>query len=110
MTNSFVWNRNLKSNSVNITKRVVTALGVLAIAVAVPLVAVASVEGSLYAVQTKLVGTILPLAAICGLVVAGFSFVAGHANARQHLTLAIMGAIIGFGAESIVSMIRSLIS
>jgi type IV secretory pathway VirB2 component (pilin) len=81
----------------------------VALTVAVPAVAFGSVESSLIAVQTKLVGTILPLAAICGLVVAGFSFVAGHPNARAHLSLAIMGAIIGFGAESIVALIRSLI-
>ncbi|MDR3608453.1 MAG: TrbC/VirB2 family protein [Oligoflexia bacterium] len=109
MTNLFVWNQNPRCTA-NTTKRILTTVAVTALSLAVPITAAASVEGSLYAVQTKLVGTILPLAAICGLVVAGFSFVAGHANARQHLTLAIMGAIIGFGAESIVSMIRSLIS
>ena len=74
-----------------------------------PILAFASVESSLQAVQSKLVGTLLPLAAICGLVVAGFSFVMGHANARQHLVYAIAGAIIGFGAESIISLIRGLI-
>ena len=74
-----------------------------------PNFAFASVEGSLSAVQAKLVGTILPLAAICGLVMAGFSFVLGHQNARNHLVLAIIGAIVGFGAESIVALIRSLI-
>ena len=74
-----------------------------------PILAFGSVESSLAAVQAKLVGTLLPLAAICGLVVAGFSFVMGHANARQHLIYAICGAIIGFGAESIIAMIRGLI-
>ncbi len=74
-----------------------------------PVWAFASVESSLQAVQSKLVGTLLPLAAICGLVVAGFSFVMGHANARQHLVYAVSGAIIGFGAESIISLIRGLI-
>jgi type IV secretory pathway VirB2 component (pilin) len=74
-----------------------------------PGVAFASVESSLQAVQDKLVGTLLPLAAMCGMVVAGLSFVAGHPNARQHLIYAIVGAIVGFGAESIVSLIRSLI-
>ena len=72
-------------------------------------VAHASVESSLTAVQEKLVGTLLPLAAMCGLVIAGLSFVAGHANARQHLFYAIIGAIVGFGSESIVSFIRNLI-
>jgi hypothetical protein len=71
--------------------------------------AFASVEGSLAAVQDKLVGTILPLAAVCGLGFAGLSFVAGHPNARQHLFYGILGAVVGFGAESIVSFIRNII-
>lgn len=78
-------------------------------AVFFPALAHASVESSLAAVQEKLVGTILPLAAICGLVFAGLSFVSGNINARQHLIYAIMGAVVGFGAESIVSFIRNLI-
>ena len=68
-----------------------------------------SVESSLQAVQSKLVDTLLPLAAICGLVVAGFSFTMGHANARQHLFYAVIGAIVGFGAESIIALVRGLI-
>ncbi len=74
-----------------------------------PQFALGSVESSLQAVQDKLVGTLLPLGAMCGLAVAGLSFVAGHPNARQHLFYAVVGAIVGFGAESIVSLIRSLI-
>jgi type IV secretory pathway VirB2 component (pilin) len=74
-----------------------------------PVIAFGSVESSLAAVQEKLVGTLLPLAAMCGLVVAGLSFVAGHPNARSHLVYAIIGAIVGFGSESIVSFIRGLI-
>jgi type IV secretory pathway VirB2 component (pilin) len=68
-----------------------------------------SVESSLMAVQTKLIGTILPLVAILGLVFAGLSFVAGSPNARSHLILAMIGAAIGFGAPSIVSWIQGLI-
>jgi type IV secretory pathway VirB2 component (pilin) len=74
-----------------------------------PILANASVESSLMAVQNRLIGTILPLAAILGLVFAGLSFVAGSQNARSHLMLAIMGAVIGFGAPSIVSWIQGLI-
>ena len=76
---------------------------------AFPMLGLCSVESSLAAVQSKLIGTILPLAAIIGLVFAGLSFVAGSANARSHLVLAIIGAAIGFGAPSIVSWIQSLI-
>lgn len=81
----------------------------LIIFIAAPMIACASVESSLAAVQDKLVGTLLPLAAMCGLVFAGLSFVAGQPNARTHLIYAIFGAAIGFGAESIISLVRSLI-
>jgi type IV secretory pathway VirB2 component (pilin) len=69
-----------------------------------------SVESSLMAVQSKLITTILPLAAILGLVFAGLSFVAGSPNARNHLVLAIIGAAIGFGAPSIVQFIQQLVN
>lgn len=68
-----------------------------------------SVEGSLKAIQGTLISKILPLAAVLGLVVAALSFVAGSPNARQHLTLAMMGAAIGFGAPSIVKFIQTLV-
>lgn len=98
------------SNSTSRAARIKTIMLVVKFAlIFAPTIAFCSVESSLMAVQNKLVGTLLPLAAMCGLVVAGLSFVAGSPNARRHLTLAIIGAIIGFGAESIVSLIRSLI-
>ncbi len=75
-----------------------------------PELGVASVESTLSNIQDKLVSTILPLAAILGLVFAGFSFVMGSPSARTHLILAIIGAFIGFGAQSIVSLIRSLVN
>ena len=74
-----------------------------------PTLVFASVESTLSAVQGRLIGTILPLAAILGLVFAGLSFVAGSANARSHLILAMVGAAVGFGAPSIVSFIQSLV-
>lgn len=93
----------------NINQRQMINVLSLIVLIAAPAIAFGSVESSLAAVQEKLVGTILPLGAMCGLVVAGLSFVAGHANAKAHLMYAIMGAIVGFGAESIVSLIRSLV-
>ena len=72
-------------------------------------VAYGSVESTLGAMQAKLIGVILPLAAILGLIVAGLSFVMGSPNARQHLVLAIIGAIVGFGAPSIVAFIRGVV-
>jgi type IV secretory pathway VirB2 component (pilin) len=76
----------------------------------IPQIGYASVEGSLLAIQNKVVNVILPLAAVLGLVYAGFSFVSGSPNARSHLMLAIIGACIGFGAQSIVAFIRSLVN
>ena len=79
------------------------------VGICIPILVSASVESSLQAVHSKLVGTLLPLFAICGLIFAGFSFVMGHANARQHLIYAIIGAGVGFGAESIVALVRGVI-
>ena len=71
--------------------------------------ALASVESSLSAIQSTLITTILPLVAIVGLVIAGLSFSMGNPNARQHLFLTIVGAVVGFGAQSIVEFIQGLI-
>ena len=87
----------------------IISIATLFFVIAFPMVGFCSVESSLMAVQSKLIGTILPLAAIIGLVFAGLSFVAGSPNARNHLVLAIIGAAIGFGAPSIVGWIQSLV-
>lgn len=73
-------------------------------------VALGSVEGSLMAIQTKLINVILPLVGILGLVFAAFSFFLGNQNARAHLMLAMMGAVIGFGAPSIIAFIRGMVN
>ncbi len=108
MTNSKNLNEN-QSGQKN-TKLTGVATMTALMLIFAPLISQASVESSLIAVQSKLVGTILPLAAICGLVFAGFSFVMGHMNARQHLVCAIIGAVVGFGAESIISLVRALVN
>lgn len=74
-----------------------------------PSIGYCSVESTLGAIQGKLITTILPLAAILGLVFAGLSFVMGSPNARGHFVLAIIGAVIGFGAPSIVQFIQGLV-
>jgi hypothetical protein len=76
---------------------------------AVPELGMASVESTLAALQTKLISTVLPLAAILGLVVAGLSFVAGSPNAKSHFFLALIGAIVGFGAPSLIAFIRGVV-
>lgn len=85
-------------------------LSIFALAILlVPAVGYCSVESTLQGIQNKLVGTIMPLAATLGLIVSAFSFFTGNPNARVHLYLAIFGAVIGFGAESIVAFIRGLV-
>lgn len=74
-----------------------------------PVESMASVESSLEAIQHKLINTVLPLAGIVGLAIAGISFVLGHENARGKLILAVIGAIVGFGAPSIISFIQGLV-
>jgi len=82
----------------------------LGVGLLLPELGFCSVEGSLAAIQMKLITVILPLAAILGLVIAGLSFVAGSPNARGHLMLAIIGAVIGFGAPSIIAFIRGVVN
>ena len=74
-----------------------------------PDVALCSVESTMTMMQTRLITTILPLAAILGLVFAGLSFVMGSPSARTHLVLAIFGAVIGFAAPSLIAFIRELV-
>lgn len=83
---------------------------IIGIAAFFPIVGFCTVESSLAAIQSKLTDTFLPLAAILGILFAAFSFVSGSPNARMHMWLAIFGCAIGFGASSIVSLIRSLIN
>lgn len=91
-------------------KLLLMALITMGIGIAMPELASASVESTLMNIQDKLISTILPLVSILGLVFAGFSFVMGSPQARTHLILAIIGAVVGFGSQSIVAMIRSLVN
>jgi len=80
-----------------------------ALYLALPAICYGSVESTLSAIQTRLITTVLPLAAILGLVFAGLSFVAGSPNAKGRFLLAIVGAVVGFGAPSIMEFIRSMV-
>jgi hypothetical protein len=71
--------------------------------------AYASFESSLMNVKTKLTNVILPLLSVIGLGIAAISFITGNPNAKQHITYAILGAIFGFGAQSIVDFISQTI-
>lgn len=81
------------------------ALGVMFIT---PL-AHASVESSLMGLKSVLLGSILPIFAVMGLGFAAFSFFTGNPNAKQHLIYAVTGAVILFGAQSIVDLLQRVV-
>lgn len=69
----------------------------------------ASVESSLIGLKNVLLGSILPVFALMGLGFAAFSFLTGNPNAKQHLSYAITGAVIIFGAQSIIDLIQRVV-
>ena len=69
----------------------------------------ASVESSLEGLKDVLLGSILPVFALLGLGFAAFSFFTGNPNAKQHLIYAVVGAVILFGAQSIVDLIQRVV-
>ena len=80
----------------------------LALLFASPL-AHASVESSLLGLKSVLLGSILPIFAVLGLAFAAFSFITGNPDAKRHLTYAVVGAVILFGAQSIVDLISRVV-
>ena len=90
-------------------KTLLPALLVLGVMTLAPEIGLCSVESTLSNISTRLISTILPLVAILGLVFAAISFAMGNQNARSHLMLAIFGAVVGFGAPSIIAFIRGLV-
>jgi hypothetical protein len=46
---------------------------------------------------------------VLGLCFSAFSFFTGNPGARTHLYLAIFGMVVGFGAESIMRFVQSLV-
>lgn len=74
-----------------------------------PSLAFASIESSLLGLKTVLLGSILPIFAVLALGFAAFSFFTGNPNAKQHLVMAVWGAIILFGAQSIVDMLQRVV-
>lgn len=71
--------------------------------------AFASVESSLAGLKSVLIGSILPVFAVMGLGFAAFSFFTGNPNSKQHLSYAIVGSVILFGAQSIVDLISRVV-
>lgn len=70
----------------------------------------ASIESSLMGLKSVLLGSILPVFAVMALGFAAFSFFTGNPNSKQHLTYAVVGAVILFGAQSIVDLISRVVN
>ena len=68
------------------------------------------VEGTLGNIRDTLITKLMPLAGVLGLCWASFSFFMGNPNARARLWLAIIGALIGFGAPSIIDYVKAFVN
>ena len=80
-----------------------------AVFLVVPELGLASVESSLMGIQTKLTRVILPTLSIIGIAWAAFSLMSGNEKAKTHMWYAILGSIIGFGAQAIVDFISQTV-
>jgi type IV secretory pathway VirB2 component (pilin) len=69
----------------------------------------ADFESSLRGIRDKITHVILPLLSVIGIALAAVSFFTGNPNSKQHIIYAILGCIFGFGAQSIVDMIRGTV-
>jgi type IV secretory pathway VirB2 component (pilin) len=81
----------------------------LLLGVLFPEIASASLETSIGGIKTKLTVVILPLLSVIGIAFAGISFFTGNPNAKQHVACAILGSMIGFGAQAIVDFIAQTV-
>ena len=93
-------------------KEQIITLSVLVVVAAVglfPELAFAGLESSLTGIKSKLTGVILPLLSVIGIAIAAISFFTGNPQAKQHIFYAILGCIIGFGAQAIVDFISQTV-
>lgn len=75
-----------------------------------PEMAQASLESSLLGIKSKLTGFVLPVLSVIGLLLAGFSFMTGSEKAKQHILYAVIGCVIGFGAQAIVDFLSQTVN
>ena len=66
------------------------------------------VESSLQNIKNEMM-SIIRILAVMGLIWAGGSFLFGKPEAKQHMIYAIVGCVVAFAAESIVSLVQSLV-
>jgi type IV secretory pathway VirB2 component (pilin) len=93
----------------NKKQMVLTIALIVGVGILLPDFAHAGLETSLMGIKTKLTGVILPLLSVIGIAIAGISFFTGNPNAKQHVAYAIIGCIIGFGAQGIVDFIAQTV-
>ncbi len=82
---------------------------VIGLGIAFPDQSFAGLETSLMSIKSKLTGVILPLLSVIGIAIAGISFFTGNPQAKQHICYAIVGCMIGFGAQGIVDFISQTV-
>ena len=88
---------------------VALGLGIVALVIAFPNAVHADFEGSLRSMKNQLSGVVLPLLSVIGLLVASFSYLTGNPEAKRHIIYALIGAGVGFGAQSIIDFLSSSI-
>ena len=93
------------------TKSFYTLLTITLISLVIlPQLGFADVEGTLGNIRDTLINRIMPLIGALGLCFAGFSFISGNASAKNHLYMAIVGAIVAFGAPSIIEFAKGMVN
>ena len=100
----------MKKQNLDIFLRLLLTAGALYLIFTMPETCHASVESSLYGLKSKLTGVILPVLSVCGLVFAAISFFSGQEKAKQHIMYAVIGCIIGFGAQAIVDFLAQTVN
>ena len=100
---------NHKENSIRKTGIILSLLIVAVAVLFVPDLAHASLESSLDGMRDKLTGVILPVLSVIGIGLAAVSFFTGNPRAKEHIFMAVMGVIIGFGAQAIVDFIAQTV-
>lgn len=88
---------------------VFTLLFIVALSLTLSDPAYADLEGSIRNIKSQLSGVVLPLLSVIGLLFASFSYMTGNPNSRQHVLYALIGAGLGFGAQSIIDFISSMV-
>ncbi len=93
----------------NELKRYAVPVSWVALALLLPAIGFCDFDSSVIGLRLKLTGFILPMLSVMGIGFAAISFFTGSPNAKQHIGYAVIGSIIGFGAQSIVDMLSSLV-